>query len=399
MMLAPFAIRLLRETHPRLLARCLWSAGWHGMRAVNRFKRDVARGGPLLPPFLFISVTARCNLRCRGCWVSSTPPAAELSLPVLERLVGAWRARGARFFGLLGGEPLLHDGLFDLIGRHRDCYFQLFTNGTLFTAETARTLRRLGNVTPLISIEGLERESDARRGGQDVFRRAVDALEHCRRERLLTGVASSVCRSNLDEVATPAFLADLVRRGAHYMWYYIYRPAGPDPCPELALGAADIVRLRRFLVEQRRRQPLLLIDAYWDHLGRALCPAAVGISHHVNPAGDVEPCPPIQFACDNVADSPAPAEVVANSPFLGRFRTFARTTTRGCVLLGNPRELYDFLAAERARDSTGRGSGWRELAAMRPLADHDMPDACIPESHWFYRLAKKYWFFGFGAYG
>lgn len=398
-MIARFAMRLLREVAPRPLARCAWTAGWHGMRAVNRFARDSARGRPVLPPFLFLSITNRCNLRCRGCWVTPTNPPAELPLATLDRLVGEWRRHGARFFGLLGGEPLLHAGLFEFIGRHRDCYFQLFTNGTLIDADTARTLRRLGNVTPLISIEGLAAESDARRGGTDVYRRALDALAECRRQRLFTGVATSVCRTNLDDVATPAFLANLVHRGVHYMWYYIYRPAGPDPCPDRALAAADIARLRRFIVEQRGRQPLLIIDAYWDHRGRALCPAAVGISHHVSPAGDVEPCPPIQFARDRVGDGQDAAALVRDSVFLQRFRAFARDTTRGCILLARPGELYDFLAAEQARDSSGRGTAWAELAAMRPLPDHDAPEACIPEQHWLYRLAKKYWFFGFGAYG
>ena len=56
--------------------------------------------------------------------------------------------------------------------KHSDCYFQLFTNGTLLTPEVAETLRQCANVTPLISFEGDEQVADVRRGGKDVFQSA-----------------------------------------------------------------------------------------------------------------------------------------------------------------------------------------------------------------------------------
>ena len=99
---------------------------------------------------------------------------------------------------------------------------------------------------------------------------AMAAIEACRRQRLFFGVASSLCKNNLDDLLCDAFLEDMIRRGALYAWYYIYRPSGPDPAPDLALDAADILRVRRFLVEARRRHPILIVDAYWDADGRAL---------------------------------------------------------------------------------------------------------------------------------
>jgi len=69
---------------------------------------------------------------------------------------------------------------------------------------TARRLRELGNVTPLISIEGRELTSDVRRGKIDVLTRTLRGLEHCLQEKILTGVATSVCQSNIDELLTKA---------------------------------------------------------------------------------------------------------------------------------------------------------------------------------------------------
>ena len=52
-----------------------------------------------------------------------------------------------------------------------------------------------------------------------------------------------------------------------------------------------------------------------------------------------------------------------------------------------------------AVDSSGRNAVVAELAAMQPCCSHHLPGQEIPEKNWSYRLAKKFWFFGFGAYG
>ena len=399
MMMARFARRMIAEIDPRLLARFAVAFGWKGNRAVRRFKRAQNRDD-LFPPFLFISLTNRCNLDCTGCWVSGeTAATKELPLDAVQTLIRDAKARGNAIFGLLGGEPLLYDGLFELIQQHRDCYFLLFTNGTLLTDEHAARMRRLGNVSPLISIEGDESESDERRGGKDVFRRSLRGVRHCRRHRLVTGVATSLCRSNIESLATEEFLQRCVTEGVHYLWYYIYRPVGPRPAPELTLSADQIVRLREFLVQSRLKTPLMIVDAYWDADGRALCPAATGISHHVGPGGDLEPCPPIQFARDNVLHNDGLAGGFDTTGFLRRFRHLAHATTPGCILLENPQRLIDFIRQEGALDSSGRGMAGAELAAMQACAGHHQPGREIPERHWFYRWGKKNWFCGLGVYG
>jgi hypothetical protein len=215
----------------------------------------------------------------------------------------------------------------------------------------------------------------------------------------LTGVATSVCQSNFNDLVSEGFARELIDRGVHYLWYYIYRPVGADPSPELCLTDEQILRLRRFIVELRGRVPLLVIDAYWDHEGRALCPAAVGISHHIGPAGDIEPCPPVQFARDNVNQDGDLAATIGDSKFLDDFRNFCTEHTRGCVLLERPAELHDFMRQQQARDTSGRGAALQELATMRRRPGHHQPGKEIPEQQWIYRFAKKHWFFGFGAYG
>jgi MoaA/NifB/PqqE/SkfB family radical SAM enzyme len=387
-----------RETDPRLLWTFCYNFGWKGMQAVNRFKKRL-RQGRHFPAFLFVSVTTACNLRCQGCWVSTDGPRRDMAPADLDRLIRSAKKEGCFFFGILGGEPLLYGPLFQVLGNHPDCYFVLFTNGTLLTREVAKDMRRLGNVSPLISIEGLERVSDERRGGSDVYGRTRAGLEACRQEKLVIGVATSLCKTNLDDLTSDRFVNEMVRAGAHYLWYYLYRPSGPNPCPELGLSPEEILRVRQFLVDIRTRAPIVVVDAYWDHDGKALCPAATGIGHHVSAEGFVEPCPPVQLAAERWGEGCDLVSALEQSRFLREFRETASRTTRGCVLLERPDLLSGLLSAGGVCDSSGRNSIARELAAMTCKASHHLPGREIPEKSWAYRFAKRNWFFGFGAYG
>jgi MoaA/NifB/PqqE/SkfB family radical SAM enzyme len=263
-----------------------------------------------------------------------------IDLEALNRTIRDAKRHGNAFFGLLGGEPFLHPQLLDLLAAHPDCYFQIFTNGQPITEKIAARLREIGNATPLISIEGREIVSDARRGRKDVFARSLRGLEHCIEAGLLTGVATSVCRTNIDELLTESWLRELIDRGVHYAWYHGYRAVGPKPNFDLSLTPEQLVRVRRFVTEMRAKVPIAIIDAYYDHDGRALCPMSTGISHHIGPRGDIEPCPIIQFAVEDIHDPRGVFETMRTSAFLKDFRELSARHTRGCVVLERPQPIH-----------------------------------------------------------
>ena len=74
--------------------------------------------------YLRISVTDRCDLRCRYCMAEAMtflPRSAVLSLEEIAAIADAFIARGVRRIRLTGGEPLVRRGVTDLsamIGRH-----------------------------------------------------------------------------------------------------------------------------------------------------------------------------------------------------------------------------------------------------------------------------------------
>ena len=214
-MFPAFALRILRTTDLRLLGKFMWNFGVKGLLSVERFKHRIKRG-EYFPPFLYLSIINSCNLRCQGCWVDVEAERNAIDLDTLNRTINDAKAHGNAFFGILGGEPFMHPELLDLLASHPDAYFQVFTNGQFITDKVARRLRQIGNATPLISIEGREIVSDERRGKKDVFNKTIRGLEACLRERILTGVATSVCQTNIDDLCTESWLRELISRGVHY---------------------------------------------------------------------------------------------------------------------------------------------------------------------------------------
>src|SRR5215213_4410970 len=179
-MLPRLVYRTLRSADFRCVRKFAWNFGVKGMLSVERFKRRVKRG-EYFPPFLYISILNSCNLRCQGCWVDVEADRNAIDLETLNRTITDAKEHGNAFFGLLGGEPFMHPQLLDVLGRHRDCYFQIFTNGQLITDDIAKELRRLGNCTPLVSVEGNTVVSDERRGRLNVLNRTMAGLEACLR--------------------------------------------------------------------------------------------------------------------------------------------------------------------------------------------------------------------------
>lgn len=395
-MIAGLARRVLTETRPKVVAKFVYNFGVKGVRSVELHKRR-RRRGVNFPPFLFISVISSCQLRCQGCWVDVAAPMKKLSLDELNRIVGDAKAHGNAYFGILGGEPFMHPQLLELFAAHPDCYFQVFTNGQLITDEIARDLARLGNVTPLISIEGSQVVSDERRGRLQVLDKTLRGLEACRRHGLLIGVATSVCQTNV-ELVSEAWLRRLIDMGVHYVWFHTYRVVGPNPNPQLALTPEQVVAVRRFIVRMRARLPIAIVDAYWDDRGEALCPMATGVSHHIGPGGHIEPCPVIQFATETVRDRASLYETMTRSAFLRDFREAAAGATQGCIVLERPDIVRDLVRRHGAADSTQRGTAMAEFEGMTPRRSQHLPGEEIPEEHWAYRFAKRHWFFGFGAY-
>ena len=371
--------------------------GVRGLLSVHKHKRRLKRG-EFFPPFLYLSVINSCNLRCQGCWVDVASKQHRIELDAANETIRQAKAMGNSFFGILGGEPFMHKDLMKIFEDNRDVYFQVFTNGHFITDEVAKELRRLGNVTPLISVEGSEIVSDTRRGRDGVLSQTMQGLETALKHKLLVGVCTSVCKSNIDDLVRDAWVDRLIEMGVMYCWFHIYRPVGPEPNAQLSLSSDEQRRVRQFVVDTRATKPIVVIDAYHDDAGNALCPAATGFTHHVGPWGDIEPCPVIQLATESIHDDVPLAETFNKSEFLTDFRELTAQHTRGCVIMERPDLLVQLAEKHGARDTTARGGVIAELENIEPRRSQFQPGDEIPERSFVYRWAKKYAFNDFGTY-
>jgi MoaA/NifB/PqqE/SkfB family radical SAM enzyme len=400
-MLWGLAKRAWLETDKRLLLKLAWNMGVRGGLSVLRHRQRLRRG-EYFPPFLYVSVINSCNLRCQGCWVDVASKQQTIEPEQFHRLVREAREMGNAFFGIVGGEPFMHPKLFELLRPHRDCYFQIFTNGHFITDEKAKMMRELGNVTPLISVEGTEIISDERRGRSGVLSKTLQGLQNCLNNKVLTGVCTSLCRTNIDDLLREEWIDRLIQMGVMYTWFHVYRPMGPKPNFDLCLSADQALRARQFVVEMRAKKPIIIVDAYYDGEGQALCPAATGLSHHINPWGDIEPCPIVQFSKESIHPSesdPRPLrKKFLESEFLRDFRRLSAQTTRGCIVLERPDLLKKLIEKHAAKDSTARQTALQELEAMTVRPSQYRPGNEIPEKSIWYRLAKRVFFNDFGVY-
>jgi len=396
-MLARLAYRMATELSPRLSLKAgrLWVL--KGSRTLSAYRRRVKRG-ELFPPFLFLALTNACNLRCRGCWIESEGSRHQMSEEDVDAVIEAGKRQKSYFYTLLGGEPMIYPGLWDIFRRHPDCYFQIITNGMFFTEENVERIRQAGNISPLVSIDGLEANNDERRG-DGVFESAMEGLDRLKQKKILYGVATTVTGRNMEEVLSDEYVQHFIDRGAMYLWYYVYRPVGADPSPEFCVGREKMIELRRRLLTLRRKHPIILIDTYWNAAGEAVCPAALGMGFHLGPQGSIEPCPPLSIAAETIRDNNRDLFATINqSEFLRGFQDFVKQRTRGCVILEHPHELVEYFRSHKAEDYSGRDL-LAEIDAGTERTSHHLPGEEIPEDYWVYRILKKQLFFGMGGYG
>jgi cyclic pyranopterin phosphate synthase len=141
-----------------------------------------AHGRPLGD--LRVSVTDRCNFRCRYCMPAEGMPWIEreqiLSFEEIERLVALFVSLGIEDVRLTGGEPLVRRDFPDLVARLRAIEglgdLSLTTNGYLLAAQ-ARALVAAGIDRVNVSIDSLARGRFFEVTRRDALERVLEGLE------------------------------------------------------------------------------------------------------------------------------------------------------------------------------------------------------------------------------
>lgn len=145
---------------------------------------------------IIISITNRCNLRCRMCQIPLGGK-AELSTQDLKRLISDAATLHPASIVFSGGEPLLREDIYELIAHANGFKINtcLVSNGTLIDDGAAKRLSFSGIGVVNISIEGDEDTHDYLRGDGN-YLKSCQALRSLSRYKIETTIAAIVCRHN-----------------------------------------------------------------------------------------------------------------------------------------------------------------------------------------------------------
>jgi MoaA/NifB/PqqE/SkfB family radical SAM enzyme len=262
------------------------------------------------PMFITISPGKRCNLQCAGCYACSDSKAAEkLDFTTFDRILTEKEKLWNSFFTVIsGGEPFLWEGdghdIVDMAARHPGQFFLIYTNGTLIDEKMARRLEEAGNITPAISVEGYEAETDGRRG-KGIFKRILKAFDTLRNAGVPFGVSTTATRHNWDVVTNDKF-ADFFfdEQGAVYQWLFQYMPIGRKHTLDLMVTPEQRFEMLKRMYHMVRERKLLIADFWNSGVASDGCLAAgrPGGYFYITWDGDVTPCVFVPYAAANIND-------------------------------------------------------------------------------------------------
>lgn len=344
---------LSRPCRRRFIENFFVNAGILGNQKKQKVEKRLGFG---LPWFFVISPTTRCNLKCKGCYAGEYSKEEGLSFEEVDRILKEAKRLGIHFITISGGEPLVwQPHLFKIFKKHNDVFFQMYTNGTLITKETAAKLARLGNVAPAISVEGFRERTDDRRG-KGMFKQILTGMDNLREAGVLFGFSATCTSRNSEEIMSDDFIDFYIKKGCRFGWYFQYTPIGRNPDVGLMSTPEQRNKLRLRVSEFRKAKPIFIGD-FWNDgpwVKGCIAGARHGGYFHINSQGDVEPCVFLQFSVDNIKGKKLVD--VLQSPFFKAIQKAQpychnKNLLTPCALIDNPQVLRQIVKTYNARPS------------------------------------------------
>ena len=343
------------------------------------------------PGLLLISPGKACNLRCIGCYADSGPTAEKLDWAVFDRLVTEAKTLwGARFFAISGGEPLAYrsegKGILDMAAKHPDCFFLMYTNGTLIDDKRAAQMAQVGNLIPAISLEGWCERTDARRG-PGVFHKVFCAMNRLDAAGVPFGVSLTATRDNAEEILSDEFVDFCFeQQGALFGFIFQYMPIGRSFTLDLMPTPQQRLWMWRRSWEIIRERQVFLAD-FWNHGTLSQGCIAAGRANgggylYVDWNGAVSPCVFMPYSPVNINDVYAQGRTLNDmwaDPFFAGLRHWQQSYQQGkgnwlmpCPMRDHHADLRRLLAEHEPEPmDANAGAALLDPEYARGLAEYD----------------------------
>ena len=257
-----------------------------------------------VPPFLIVSVTNRCNLQCKGCYAQAhaqhRPLGVEMSEDKLRSVIEEARELGISAILFAGGEPFVRKDLTLITKDFPEIIFPVVTNGTLLDDALIQRLKEQRNVWPVLSIEGLEGDTDGRRGN-GIYQRVQTAMKKLKDNGIFFGCSLTITRSNVSTITDERFMRELIKAGGKIFFFveYVSVNEGTEDWVLTEEQRADLLAATNAF---RATLPGLFIAFPGDEEQFGGCLAAGRGFVHISPEGNLEPCPFSPYSDANLWD-------------------------------------------------------------------------------------------------
>lgn len=257
-----------------------------------------------VPPFMILSITKQCNLKCAGCYATATgtlnnEKICQLKKAEWHRIVKEADDLGVFAFIIAGGEPFLFPGLLDFCKEFKEKLFIIFTNGTAIKEEDFAKLKKLTNTAVIVSIEGDREQTDQRRG-QGVYEKALTTINRLNKIGIINGISVTINRLNYRFWTNPEQIDSLIKKGVRLGFFMEFIPSTPELKSIIALTSPQRKEFRAKILEYRERKKIYIIHSPGDEELIGGCVSAGRGFVHVTPSGDLTPCPVSNIATHNL---------------------------------------------------------------------------------------------------
>lgn len=195
-----------------------------GSQAAER-RLKAREAGIRVPAFLQADISVQCNLSCQGCenaGIHTKHQEALLSVNEWDNLFREAEQLGIRFFFLTGGEPLMEREILERAARYRNCWFLVFTKGTLLDEAYIQFFSDHRNLVPMLCLDACS-DINLAKGGKSsyLYESLMYSMDALSRRDIVYGVSVTLTAENRNRVLTRGFLDGLNRRKCNGVLYLI----------------------------------------------------------------------------------------------------------------------------------------------------------------------------------
>ncbi len=241
---------------------------------------------------IIIEITKKCTKNCTHCYSKFSGQLQEMPDEILNSIIKFARKNFKHIF-LTGGEPTLDPRVFTLAEKNPDIMFFLFTNGSKISKDYAKRLSSIGNVIPLIGIDGDSAATHDNFRGEGSYNEVRSAIKNLNAHNVPWGFITLVAETNAQEVLRPEFIQDKIKKGAIITRYLEYLPVGPKPLKECILSGETYYNL-----EKRKNEIIKSGKIYMQEIAQSKCKGLLFFTV----SGHIKNCFCFHYAKYNVTD-------------------------------------------------------------------------------------------------